>query len=245
MTDWNEYQEEIAEFFRSIGLEANTNVIINGVRTSHDVDVVIRSNHVGFDLLWLVECKHWKRPVSKLHVLALREIVSDVGADRGILMAEKGFQRGALEAAQLTNVQLTSLAGLKVTASHALGMAELRIIQERADQCRARYWALSKDIRIKYGLREPVVPMGGYNGTEVLGIADYVTNYAFSRGFPIVDDGTNFWIRGRILLGDSSILAKMPAELIENLEPLIADLEQRLDAAYAAIGREEGELPQS
>jgi hypothetical protein len=80
MTDWNDYQEETAEFFRSIGLEANPNVTINGVRTSHDVDVVLRSNHFGFDLLWLVECKHWKTPVSKLHVLALREIVSDTGA---------------------------------------------------------------------------------------------------------------------------------------------------------------------
>ncbi len=96
MADWAHYQEETAEFFRSIGLEANTNVTIRGVRTSHDVDVVVRSNHVGFDLLWLVECKYWKTPVSKLHVLALREIVSDIGADRGILMAERGFQSGVL-----------------------------------------------------------------------------------------------------------------------------------------------------
>jgi restriction system protein len=244
MTDWSDYQEEAAEFFRSIGLEANTNVAINGVRTSHDVDVVVRSNHVGFDLLWLVECKHWKTPVSKLHVLALREIISDTGADRGILMAEKGFQSGALEAAQLTNVQLTSLADLKVSAGHALGMAELRVIQERADQCRTRYWKLSKDTRIKYGLRQPVAARGGYTANDVLQIANYVLNYAFSRGFPIIDDGTNIWVRG--LAHDDSInLAKTPAELIKNLEPLIADLEQRLDATYAAIGREEGELPQS
>jgi restriction system protein len=244
MPDWDDYQEETAEFFRSIGLEANTNVTINGIRTSHDVDVVVRSNHVGFDLLWLVECKHWKTPVSKLYVLALREIVSDTGADRGILMAEKGFQSGALEAAQLTNVQLTSLADLKVSASHALGMAELRVIQERVDQCRIRYWRLSKDTRIKYGLRQPFNVIGGYTGVEVLQIADYVLNYAFSRGFPIIDDGTNIWVRD-LVADDPSDLAKTPVELIENLEPLIADLEQRLDAVYAAIGREEGELPQS
>lgn len=243
MTDWNDYQEETAEFFRSIGMEANTNVTINGVRTSHDVDVVVRSNNFGFDLLWLVECKHWKRSVSKLHVLALREIVSDTGADRGILMAEKGFQSGALEAAQLTNVQLTSLAELRISASYALGMAELRVIQERVDQCRTRYWKLSKDARIKYGLRQPVHVSGGYTAYEVLQIANYVLNYAFSRGFPIIDDGTNIWVRG-LADDDSSNLAKTPAELIENLEPLIADLEQRLDAAYAAIGHEEGELPQ-
>uniref|UniRef100_UPI00214D0BDC restriction endonuclease n=1 Tax=Klebsiella pneumoniae TaxID=573 RepID=UPI00214D0BDC len=42
------------------------------------------------DIIWLVECKHWKNPVSKLHVLALREIVTEIGADRGILLSESG-----------------------------------------------------------------------------------------------------------------------------------------------------------
>jgi restriction system protein len=113
MADWSDYQENTAEFFRNIGLYAMTDETIRGARTSHNVDVVVRSNHLGFDLLWLVECKHWNTPVSKLHVLALREIVSDTGADRGIMMAESGYQSGAVEAANLTNVQLTSLAELR------------------------------------------------------------------------------------------------------------------------------------
>jgi len=82
---WRGYQEEAAELFRSLGLDASTNVSIAGVRTTHDVDVLVRSHHAGFDVLWLVECKLWKTPISKLHVLALREIVADTGADRGIL----------------------------------------------------------------------------------------------------------------------------------------------------------------
>lgn len=108
-TDWRDYQEEAAALFRSMGLDAVTNETIQGVRTKHDVDVVVRSHYAGFDVTWLVECKHWKSPVSKLHVLALREIVSDTGADRGILLCEVGFQSGAIEAANLTNVQVTSL----------------------------------------------------------------------------------------------------------------------------------------
>jgi restriction system protein len=134
MAEWADYQEEVAQFFRGLGLEASTSVTLKGVRTSHDIDVVVRSDHVGFNLLWLVECKHWKNAVSKLHVMGLREIVSDIGADRGLLMAEGGYQRGALEAAQLTNVQLTSLAELTCTASDALGRAQLRDIQEHVDR---------------------------------------------------------------------------------------------------------------
>lgn len=97
MAEWDDYQEEAAEFFRSIGLEAETNVTLQGVRTSHDVDVVVRSDLFGFDLLWIIECKYWKQAVSKLHVLALREIVTDLGADRGILLSESGFQSGQLK----------------------------------------------------------------------------------------------------------------------------------------------------
>lgn len=72
--DWKNYQEEAAEFFRSLGLEAETDVTIQGARTKHDIDVLVKSHHAGFNIVWLVECKHWKSKVSKLHVLGLREI---------------------------------------------------------------------------------------------------------------------------------------------------------------------------
>ena len=75
-----------------------------------------------FNLLWLIECKTLEQPGDKNHVLALREIVSDTGADRGIMMAERGYQSSAFEAAQLTNVQLISLAELTVTANAAIGI---------------------------------------------------------------------------------------------------------------------------
>ena len=88
--NWKDYQEEAARFFRALGLEAQTDVTVRGVRTTHDIDVLVKSHHAGFDVTWIVECKQWNTRVSKLHVLALREIVSDVGADRGILLAESG-----------------------------------------------------------------------------------------------------------------------------------------------------------
>jgi hypothetical protein len=39
--DWRQYQEEAADFFRSLGLEATTNHTVQGVRTTHDIDVFI------------------------------------------------------------------------------------------------------------------------------------------------------------------------------------------------------------
>src|ERR1700677_1495793 len=110
--DWKQYQEEVADFFRTAGFEATTNFTVRGARSSHNIDVYVTGHYVGFDVVWIVECKQWKKSVSKLHVLALREIVSDLGADRGILVSEAGFQSGAIEAATLTNVRVTSLESL-------------------------------------------------------------------------------------------------------------------------------------
>lgn len=127
MTAWRDYQEGAAAFFRSIGLSAETDKTIIGVRTSHDVDVLVKSQHYGFEITWIVECKQWKSPVSKLHVLGLREIVADVGADREILLSEAGFQRGAKEAASLTNVQVTSLAEMRRPPSNVSTPCTCRI----------------------------------------------------------------------------------------------------------------------
>lgn len=239
MAEWSDYQEEVAEFFRSIGLQADTNVTLKGVRTSHDIDVVVRSSHVGFDLLWLVECKLWKTAVSKLHVLALREIVSDLGADRGILMAENGFQSGAQDAAWLTNVQLASLATLTLTASDALGRAQLRVIQERSEKCRERYWDLDRDVRIKYGLRDDLG--GDYSGFWVLQILDVALSSAFRGQLPGV--GTAPFGEAAMVVADPKLrAAKTLKELIECLEPMVAELEARLDATYAAINQPDGSL---
>lgn len=91
---WRDYQDESAAFFRSLGLEAATDERIEGARAVHAVDVAVRSNQAGLRQLWIVECKLCKRRVEKVHVLALQSIVQDVGADRGILLSESGFNPG-------------------------------------------------------------------------------------------------------------------------------------------------------
>ena len=44
MKDWEHYQENVAEHFRSLGCEAETNRTIIGARASHAIDV-----HITFE----------------------------------------------------------------------------------------------------------------------------------------------------------------------------------------------------
>jgi restriction system protein len=194
--NWQEYQEEVAAFFRSLGLEAETNVAVQGVRTTHDVDVFVNSRHVGFTVVWIIECKHWKRRVTKLHVLALREIVADLGADRGILLSEGGFQSGAVEAATLTNVHINSLVNLRETASAEIMAMRLRDLYDRIEVCRQRYWDIPKGKGIDGGLR-PDAGASGYCGDHVINLASELVAKAFRGIYPVeVDSIVGFAIFG-------------------------------------------------
>lgn len=224
---WQGYQEEVAEFFRSLGTEASTNFTIKGVRTTHDIDVFVQSHHAGFDVKWIIECKHWKTKVTKLHVLALREIVSDTGADRGILLAESGFQSGATEAATLTNVHVKSLADLRGTASADINAMRLRELFDRAEACKERYWEIPKDKRIDCGLR-PDVGEVGYSGAIVSELVLEVLAKALRGIYPFeVDSMQAFAIFNKVREFHSV------AEVVLIIEPLAAELETKLDACEA------------
>lgn len=223
--DWNEYQEEAAEFFRSLGLKAETNVKIQGARTTHDIDVVVKSLHAGFETTWLVECKFWNSRVSKLHVLGLREIVTDTGADRGILLAENGFQSGAAEAAALTNVHLTSLAQARIEARDEVFSMRLSEIYDRVEVARERYWSIPKRTRIEHGLR-PDVAEDGYSGAGAISLVEDLLRKGLRGVYPFEPDYMfRHAIRGLPKSVDSI------EKLVNLLEPLIGDLERRLDAS--------------
>ncbi|OLF54639.1 restriction endonuclease [Pseudomonas chlororaphis] len=151
---WYEFQELIAEHFRSLGASASTNVSLEGVRTQHNIDVLVVTKFLGVDVKWIVEAKFWKTNVPKEKVLALRSIVEEVGADRGFLISEKGFQSGAVDAAFRTNVELVTFGDLKERTKNIVQSEMLKAFEARADLLSKRYFSHSKSVRIKYGLRD-------------------------------------------------------------------------------------------
>jgi restriction system protein len=224
--DWSDYQEETAAFFRSLGLDAQTNVSVPGARTQHDIDVLVKMHHVGFDVTWAIECKHWKSKVSKLHVMGLRSIVQEIGADRGILLCEAGFQSGAIEAAQLTNIVVTSLADVMKSAQHDVWNLRIRELLERIESSRDRYWDIPKSMRIEHGLRQELWAHG-YEAPLVLRAADEIMGKAIRGAYPITDQFPLQYLTTLRILSN-------PQEVLAYLEPLIADLENRLTSCEAA-----------
>lgn len=114
MSDWHKLQEDVAKLFRSFGCDANVDVQVQGIRASHKIDVWVRFYHFGLRHQWAIECKNWQKPVSKEKVLALKSQIDDIGADRGILISQSGFQSGAWHASKFTNIDLMDFEELKL-----------------------------------------------------------------------------------------------------------------------------------
>jgi hypothetical protein len=182
----------------------------------------VKSHHVGFDVVWIVECKHWVRSVTKLHVLALREIVADVGADRGILLSESGFQSGALEAATLTNVHVASLANLRNTARVEITAMRLREVYDRIEGCRERYWNIPKETRIQAGLR-PEVGAAAYSSVQVIDVASELITKALRGTYPVEIDSI-----GAVLTLGRERQFSSTDEILSLVEPMLAELETKL-----------------
>jgi len=222
---WRAYQEKAANFFRSLGLTAETDATLRGVRTEHDIDVLVTSHLYGFKVIWLVECKHWKRRVSKLHVLALRNIVTDVGADKGILLCESGVQSGSLEAASLTNVQITSLADLSVTAREQISAVRLRELHDQVEKCHRRYWDIPKEKRIDDDLR-PDVGSTGYSACVGIDYCRDLIRLASLGRYPFESEELASYLDPEFPRE-----LKSASEVVQTLDTLIKDLQKRLTAS--------------
>jgi hypothetical protein len=140
MKPWQQYQEDAATFFRSLGLEAEVEAKVNGVRGEHNVDVKVKGNLHGVDFAWIVECKAWRSNIPKEKVMALAAIVEDAGADRGFLLSEVGFQSAAIQQAGKRNITLTSIQDLRQVANESAIDHALAKLAWRADRAKAEIY---------------------------------------------------------------------------------------------------------
>ncbi len=209
---WKEYQIEAAALFRSMGFEATIEAVIEGARGKHEIDVWVVGSVHGVQCKWVVECKDWKTNVPKEKALALIAIVQDVGADRGFLLSEVGFQSGALRVAQNTNITLTSIADLRESAQQSLQQAAAAQLHWRMTQVKQQLWRLHKQTD-EY-MSEYMRPIGE------IAFLDLAIEEALGGKFPIV-----YAVRGndeRFEATNWEDLVAKASELLERAERFAA-----------------------
>lgn len=124
-------------------MEAAVEATLHGARGHHAIDVAVRFTGFGIEQLWIVECKLWQSGVPKEKVMALRDIMEDVGADRAFLLSESGFQSGAVTVARFSSITLTDLDDLRVNAAGDLQGLRWQELYDRVARCSQRFDELS------------------------------------------------------------------------------------------------------
>ena len=104
--DWQELEEMVAQVFSEMGFDAQRSKTIETVRNNVVVDVVANDLAATPAVKIFVECKQWKKKIPQDVVHAFRTVIQDAGANLGIIVAAKGFQVGAIDAAQSSNLLL-------------------------------------------------------------------------------------------------------------------------------------------
>jgi len=84
--------------------------LLQGLDGEYEIDVAVTLELMEMKFLILVECKRWKNPVKREIVAALHQRMISLGAQKGLIAATSGFQRGAIQFAQAHGIALVNFA---------------------------------------------------------------------------------------------------------------------------------------
>jgi len=197
MHDWREYQVLVAQLFRSLGLQASVEAVVQGARGIHAIDVLVEGQLGGLPVRWVVECKAWRTRVTKEKALALLAVVQDLGADKGVLVSEVGFQRGAIAMARNANLILLSLAELESLSQKSLfeaGVTDLyhRLVNVKASldslvrgNLHAKFSRIERALRLRVTLNTIDEPLHDIVGGSRKSVTLHFTDWENDRRWHI------------------------------------------------------------
>lgn len=103
---WKDYEEAVYQECERVYLLKRPEIIKNAhivgrfSETPRQIDVLIKERNGNGDILMtLVECKHYATKINVKIVDSFIGCLEDVGADKGIIVSEKGFTRAAINRA--------------------------------------------------------------------------------------------------------------------------------------------------
>ncbi len=106
--NWRDLQTQVGRILEECGLAVEVEHVLALPRGSVEVDVFAVEDTGGRTNTVVVECKRWRTPVPQQVVHAFRTVVAETGANTGYIVSTKGFQSGALNAAESTNISLVT-----------------------------------------------------------------------------------------------------------------------------------------
>lgn len=103
---WENLEELTELLFQRTGHKTKRKKIVQLVRGKVEVDVFAIKPGVPTDFTIVCECKNWNKKISQTTVHSFRTVVSEIGANVGYIISKNGYQKGAIESAKNSNIEL-------------------------------------------------------------------------------------------------------------------------------------------
>lgn len=105
---WQDLQQSVAQILSDCGFNVELEKVVDLGRGQAEIDVYAEETIKGRRNLIICECKRWKSAVPQQVIHAFRTVTAEVGANAGYIISLNGFQAGAFEAIERTNVRLVT-----------------------------------------------------------------------------------------------------------------------------------------
>jgi Restriction endonuclease len=112
---WQELERLVEQAFAEMGYESHRGHELATVRGKVKIDVYAVKRSAPIPTVVLCECKYWEKAVEQNVVYGFRSICNDVGAHFGLIISKAGFQSGASETREATNIHLLDFVAFQET----------------------------------------------------------------------------------------------------------------------------------
>jgi Restriction endonuclease len=111
--DWRDLQRRVAAILQECGFAAEVGKKLVTARGNVEIDVYATDPTTAPPGNYLCECKRWKNHVPQGEVQTFRTVMGDTGAHFGLFVSAGGFQRGAFDVVEHTNIHLLDWVGFQ------------------------------------------------------------------------------------------------------------------------------------
>lgn len=105
-TDWKDLQDKVCLLLCQAGFIAEKEKIVSTPRGQVELDVYAIDPDSIDQISYVLECKHWKKHVNQSVIHSFMTIMNETGCNIGYIVSKNGFQSGAINYVNFTNIRL-------------------------------------------------------------------------------------------------------------------------------------------
>lgn len=108
LIDWKDFELFVAEMYSDSNevIVEHDVTLIGKSNAKRQIDVKVTQKTKLHEYITIIECKRWKKPVTRQVIDVLFASVEDLNANKGVIFTTKGYEEGAIEYAKNKNIDI-------------------------------------------------------------------------------------------------------------------------------------------